>query len=404
MAIPPVPLPPLTAKAAGLLRPGHAARPRRVTVIGAGIHGLCIAWALARRGHAVTVLDAGPLPNPAGSSHDEGRIIRHAYGTLEGYAAMMPAGFAAWRALFAETGADRLVPARAVYALRAEGPWQAAVARTQAAAGLGLRVLDSAALDAIPVLARDGLLRAVEVEGSGILLAAPILHDLLALLPRFGVALQGGARVVALEGPTLRLADGQRVAGDAVVGAAGAWGASLLPEAWAEAGLRVSLQTVAYLEPPADQSAAWAEAPLLLCRLPGHATGGVYVLPPRAGARLKIGDYATDTPGAPGAPRNPAREAALLDAGRIAIAGFARHRVLGLRHCLYTMAPEDRFVVRQAAPGAWLVAACSGHGFKLAPLVALGVAAAIEERMAPRDLAFWAAGHDGEASLSGAAG
>jgi sarcosine oxidase/sarcosine oxidase subunit beta len=395
---------PLTAAAAALLPPGHAARPQRIAVVGGGVHGLCIAWALARRGHVVTVLEAGPLPNPAASSQDEGRIIRHAYGTLEGYAAMMPAGFAAWRALFAETGADRLVPTRAVYALRAEGPWQDAVARTQAAAGLGFRVLGAEDLGAIPVLAREGLLRAVEVDGSGILLAAPILRDLLALLPRFGVVLRGGARVAAVEGNAVRLDDGERLAADAVVVAAGAWGDALLPEAWAEAGLRVSLQTVAYLEPPEDLAAAWAEAPLLLCRLPGHPTGGVYVLPPRAGARLKIGDYATDTPGRPGAPPDAARQAALLDAGRIAVAGFARHRVLGLRHCLYTMAPEDRFVVRQAARGAWLVSACSGHGFKLAPLVALGVAAAIEERMSARDLTSWAAGREEEACLSTAPG
>lgn len=395
---------PLTAAASALLPPGNAARPRRIAIVGGGIHGLCIAWALARRGHAATVLEAGPLPNPAASSHDEGRIIRHAYGTLEGYAAMMPAGFAAWRALFAETGEDRLVPTRAVYALRAEGPWQDAVARTQAAAGLGLRVLGAEELTNIPVLAREGLLRAVEVDGSGILLAAPILGDLLALLPRLGVMLRGGVRAVAVEEHAVRLDDGQRVAADVVVVAAGAWGAALLPDAWAEAGLRVSLQTIAYLDPPEDLAAAWGEAPLLLCRLPGHPTGGIYVLPPRAGARLKIGDYATDAPGAPGGPPNRARQVALLDAGRVAVAGFARHRVLGLRHCLYAMAPEDRFVVRQAARGAWLVSACSGHGFKLAPLVALGVAAAIEERMSARDLARWAAGREEDASLSAAPG
>lgn len=393
---------PLTRQIAALIPRAATPRPRRVAVVGSGVLGLCTAWALARRGHAVTVLEAGAVPDARASSSDEGRIIRHAYGTLEGYAAMMPAGFAAWRALFAETGAARLVPCRAVYALRGEGPWEAAVGRTQAAAGLGFRRLDDAALAAIPVLNREGLLRTVEVDGSGILLARPILDDLAALLPRIGVTLRGGAEVAAIEGDGVRLAGGEQVAADAVVVAAGAWAPRLLPEAAAASGLRVSLQTVAYLEPPEELAAAWAQAPLLLCRLPGHPAGGVYVLPPRVGARLKIGDYATDTPGAPDAPPDPSRHAALLDAGRTAIAGFDRHRVLGIRHCLYTMAPEDRFVLRQAGPRAWLASACSGHGFKLAPLVALGLAAAIEARIAPDDLTHWAAGREGEASLAAA--
>lgn len=387
----------LTARIAALLQ-GHAAHPRRVAVVGAGVLGLASAWALARRGHAVTVLDAGPIPNPAASSFDEGRIIRHAYGTMEGYAAMMPAAFRAWRAMFAETGRDRLLPVRAIYALRAESPWQAAVARTQAARGLGFLAVDPAT---IPVLNPDGLLRAMEVAGSGMLRAAPILSDLVALLPKLGVTLRAESPVAGLApgGPVLR--DGTRIAADITLVAAGAGVLRLLPDVAREAGLRASLQTIAYLDPPADMRAAWDEAPMLLCRLPGHATGGVYVLPPRDGTRLKIGDYATDTTTDPDAPRDPPRAplvASLLDAGARAIARFAEHRVVASRHCLYTMAPEDRFVLRPAGPGVLMASACSGHGFKLAPLMALGLAAAVEERIGDSDLGFWAAGREAEAS------
>jgi glycine/D-amino acid oxidase-like deaminating enzyme len=60
----------LTARIAALIE-DRTDRPRRIAVVGAGVLGLTTAWALARRGHAVTVLDAGPIPNPEGSSFDE---------------------------------------------------------------------------------------------------------------------------------------------------------------------------------------------------------------------------------------------------------------------------------------------------------------------------------------------
>ena len=389
-----------------LLPDGKAARPLRVVVVGGGILGLASAWALARRGHAVTVLEAAPgFPAARASSNDEGRIIRHAYGTMTGYAALMPDAFAAWRALFAATGQDRLVPARAIYALRDHGPWAAAVAASQAAAGLGFRDLDEAAFAGLPMLARPGLMRAVEIEGSGILLARPILGDLAALLPRLGVVLRSGAEVARIAPGRVTLAEGTVVEADAVIAAAGPFLPRLLPEAAAEAGLRVSLQSIAYLDPPAELGPAWRVAPMLLCRLPGLEAGGVYVLPPRAGARLKIGDYATHTPGEawrddPAAPPHAGRRAALLAAGAQAIADFARYRVLEQRHCLYTMAPEDRFVLRPAQDGVWLASACSGHGFKLAALMGLGLAAAVEGRLSPEALAHWAAGRVDDTSAA----
>lgn len=365
---------------------------KRVAIVGGGILGLCAAWALVRAGHAVTVVDAAPaLPAPGASSNDEGRIIRHAYGTMEGYAAMMPAGFSAWRALFADTGRDRLLPCRAVYLLRDGGPWAEAVARTQAQAGLGFHELGAAELDALPMVARGGLLRAVEVAGSGMLRAAPICADLAAWLGtratlRLGVAVREVApRRVGLE-------DGTRIEADLVIAAAGAALPVLLPEASREAGLRVSLQSLAYLDPPLS----WGDAPMLLGRLPGHPAGGVYVLPPRDGTRLKIGDYDSSEPGAAfrDDPRLVAahRRAALLDAAAQVIVGFGAYRVTAERHCLYVMAPGDRFVLREIEPGLVLASACSGHGFKLSALLGLGLARYASEHLDARALDHWAAG------------
>jgi sarcosine oxidase/sarcosine oxidase subunit beta len=133
---------------------------------------------------------------------------------------------------------------------------------------------------------------------------------------------------------------------------------------------RASLQTVAYLEPPAEMAEAWATAPVLLNRLPG-AAGGTYVLPPRAGTRLKIGDYAQAFAGDPDGARvvDPDRLAALMEAGAMAIAGFDRYRVVEAKSCFYTMTDDERFAVRKLGARGWLASACSGHGFKLAALI-----------------------------------
>jgi sarcosine oxidase/sarcosine oxidase subunit beta len=389
-----------TAAALATLGARAAGAPRHVAIIGGGIGGLTLAWALARAGERVSLFDAAQLPNPRGSSFDDGRIIRHVYGPLEGYAAMMPAAHQAWATLFADTGADRLVPTRALYVLREEGPWQAAASRALARAGLPMTVFDDPAQAGAPMLNRDGVLRVVEVAGSGILRARAILDDLLALLPRLGVTLRGEAEVTAVDADagTVRLGDGTVVGADAIVVAAGTGMGALLPEATRAAGLRASVQTLAYLEPPPSLSAAWADGPMLLCRLPGHLAGGVYVLPPRQGAPLKIGDYDTGTDASEQdhVALRADRAAALLDAGARAIAGFGDYRILRLRHCAYTMAPGDRFVVRRAGARAWLLSACSGHGFKLAPLIALGLTAAITGRMEADAITTWAAGREGE--------
>jgi glycine/D-amino acid oxidase-like deaminating enzyme len=57
--------------------------------------------------------------------------------------------------------------------------------------------------------------------------------------------------------------------------------------------------------------------------------------------------------------------------------------------CFYTVAPGERFVV-EAYGRAFLVSACSGHGFKFGPLIGLRLAEAIEGKR--RDLTSWAAG------------
>jgi glycine/D-amino acid oxidase-like deaminating enzyme len=78
--------------------------PMKAIIVGGGIVGLATAWALARAGHEVELLEQGPLPNPLASSMDDHRLIRHPYGDRRGYARMIDAGYAAWDLLWDDLG------------------------------------------------------------------------------------------------------------------------------------------------------------------------------------------------------------------------------------------------------------------------------------------------------------
>ena len=76
----------------------------KITVVGAGIAGLSSAWTLNKRGHAVTLVEQGPIPNPLAASGDHHRIIRRAYRPDSGYASVITEAFAAWEELWRDLG------------------------------------------------------------------------------------------------------------------------------------------------------------------------------------------------------------------------------------------------------------------------------------------------------------
>jgi len=77
----------------------------KITVVGAGIAGLSTAWSLVKRGHEVTLLEQGTIPNPLAASGDHHRIIRRAYGAATGYSRAITEAYAAWDELWGDLGA-----------------------------------------------------------------------------------------------------------------------------------------------------------------------------------------------------------------------------------------------------------------------------------------------------------
>lgn len=362
----------------------------KVAIAGAGIAGLSLAWALHKRGAQVAVFEQGPIPNPIASSFDEHRITRHTYGSLSGYGPLMPQAFATYEELWADLGVRHLHPTKLVYLGRQQSDWYARSAEELDVAGIAHRPLSRADLEAIiPMMRLDGVVDAFEADGAGELFASRIVTDLARWLREAGVELHEHTRVSDIDADSGRLtAGGVAHHADVVVVAAGAWLHDLVPGA---RQLTPSRQTLLYLKPPAALEAAWRDAPIIVDT---GITHGAYILPPKAGTRLKIGDHVFTKRGEGSDDRIATAEdiAPVEAAARDCIADFDSYGRLEAKVCYYTVTDDERFVVKPLGAAGWLLSACSGHGFKLGPLIASGLADALLGRRSAETLPAWAAG------------
>jgi glycine/D-amino acid oxidase-like deaminating enzyme len=364
----------------------------KVSVVGAGVMGLSVAWACVRAGHAVSVFEQGPVPNPLGASVDQHRLIRRPYGAMRAYMRMVPAAHQAWRRLWDDLGERLMADAATLVLARTEAGWAAESVAALAADGVAFETLSAKALGArFPFLETDGVRAGHLIGEGGILFAGRIVERLAGHLAGRGVAIRARTRVAEVdpERARLTLEGGEAVAADALVIAAGPWTARLLPALALRA--RPSRQVVVYLDPPAVRAPAWAGAPMVLDIGPRDI--GRYIVPPVAGIGIKIGNHDTSQEGDPDRDRDAAPEEAreVRDLLRPLLREADAYRLIEARTCCYTVAPEERFVIEPMGR-AWVMAGFSGHGFKFAPLMGEAVADALSGARDPADLTAWAAG------------
>jgi glycine/D-amino acid oxidase-like deaminating enzyme len=362
----------------------------KVTVVGAGIMGLSAAWALSRLGHDVIVIDQDPVPNPRGASVDQHRLIRYPYGAALGYTRMVADAYGAWEQLWTDLGERHYVETGSLALCVGDTRWVEASAEALRALGLKVEWLPPPRLaERFPLLTTEGISAAFHSDTGGALLADRIVPALARHLAARGIGIVPEARVLDLdpESATVRLSD-RRVVADAVVVAAGAWAGRLVPGLAGR--VTPSRQVVVYLEPPPDRAAAWAAHPLIL-DIGGGA--GFYLVPPVAGTGLKVGDHRFTLAGDPDDPREASMEEAqaVFATCRGRLAHFDRYRLASARVCYYAVEPHERFVLEPLGR-AWVMAACSGHAFKFAPVLGQRLAGAIDGRMDATELSRWAAG------------
>lgn len=363
----------------------------KVSIVGAGIVGLSLARELLRRKVEVVVFDQGAIPNPINSSMDEHRLIRHSYIDIPGYGAMAPAAFRAFEALWRDFGQSHYLATDAIYLNRGLPDRYALVQQELDSLGIAHRPLS---LDELrrdhPHVRLDNVESAFRAEGSGMLFAERIVRDLAALVAAEGAELHPHSLVSDIdpEAGTL-VANRKTFSADLIVVATGAWLGETLPAMASRAV--ASRQLMLYLRAPAIYAESWARSPVLIDNGYHH---GTYILPPRGGTRLKIGDHRFSLTGSGSDTRAPGEAdlAPVLAAARQVLNDFESYASIERKVCYYTVTEDERFIVEPCGAAAWVASACSGHGFKFAPLTGKILAKAICGEITAAEASALAAG------------
>lgn len=350
----------------------------RVIVVGAGIAGLSTAWSLVKRGHQVTILEQGPIPNPLAASGDHHRIIRRAYGKAGGYGRAITEAYQAWAELWDDLGANHHDPRGFLCVSREPGDEAEQYRDGLAEGGYPFELLtaEGAARRWLFLEAGTFNYAFLSPEG-GALHCRKIAAGIADWLRKNGAAVYENSKVTAIdvdEGE-VRLAGGETLRADRIVVAAGAWVLKLFPDLDGE--LKTYRTAVVYLDPPADLLRAWADAPVILDV--GGKTDG-HIIPPSGGAGLKFGSGLHKVPTSDAdwnrAPVEGEGEA-IRDLFSPPIARIGEYGVREVVTCAYTFTPDERFAAWERGK-CLIVSACSGHGYKFGAAVGRRVAAAVE--------------------------
>ncbi len=238
----------------------------RIVIVGAGMAGASTAFALARRGVAVTVVDDGRVGQATAAGAG---IVAPWSGTETGrFYDLYAAGAAFYPHLI-----DRLAAAgftdtdyRVTGALvvsadpaeldRAEGQIRGRLAAAGAGAGTAVRLSPAQARERVPVLAAD--LAAVLMTGGARVDGRHLRDALLAAAERLGAERRAGTAGLGREGDRLTVTvDGEPVPARSVVVAGGAWADRLLAGTGHRVGTEPQRGQITHLQLHGVDTTAW---------------------------------------------------------------------------------------------------------------------------------------------------
>jgi monomeric sarcosine oxidase len=333
-----------------------------VIVVGGGVTGSATAWWLARWGVDVALVEQFDSGHERASSHGSTRIFRLAYPDPL-YVDMARQALALWRELEDDVDAELVSSTGGID----YGDWasvQSIVDALTAAAVPHEIVGPQEATERWPGFVFEGPV--LHQPDAGRIAAADVVRALQTRAASKGARLAFGETVRGLvpqgDGGILVTGDGGSYRARAVVVTAGAWVGDLLCGLVDLPPLRVTREQVFHF-PSRIEGAEW---PSYIC----HGPAPVYGLRAPGREGVKVAEHHT------GPVTTAATRSFDIDpAARARVVDHVVERMPGLEPvptsettCLYTNTPDSSFVIERHGPIV-VGSACSGHGFKFAPLV-----------------------------------
>ena len=346
-------------------------------VVGLGAHGSAAAYAFARRGLRVLGLERFGRGEAMGSSGGRTRIIRLAYFEDPSYVPLAVESWDRWLALEAEAGVTILTRTGGLYGGLAGSAVLEGAIRSAREHGLAHEVIaDDEIRRRWPVFEPPEGARALIEEQAGVLRADVAIEANLRLAEGLGAALRFGEQVVDWRpapggGFEVETAGGVVSGGAHLVLAAGPWSGHFV----ADLGLPLEVERVPvlWLEPRIPSAEVGVgRLPVWILETP--TDGSFYGFPYDPDVGLKVARHHSEETVASAddvdrelRPADEARIRAFMRAHLPAADGPLVDSTI----CLYTNTPDGHFVLdtHPAAPGVSFASACSGHGFKFAPVI-----------------------------------
>ncbi len=362
-----------------------------VVIVGAGINGVTAALELTIRGHKVVLFDPGPLPHPLAASTDISKAVRAAYGSDEDYTQLAERAIRVWREWAFELGAELYHETGFLFLRQRQmqagdfefDSFNLLQRRGHKVERIGVRELRTR----FPAFNAERLCDGFIEWEAGYAESGRVVAALVERARSLGVQFRT-AKFSELDetddgvaGIVLR--DGERVLGDAVVMAVGAWTPCALP--FTKPYFRATGQPVFHLRPKHPELFAPKQFPVFGADI---TATGYYGFPLNRDGVVKIANHGLGREMSPDSDDRlvtAEEENAMREFLSWSLPSLVDAPIVYTRLCFYCDTHDGNFWIARDPERKGLIIAGGdcGHGFKYAPVLGELIADAVEEKCNP---------------------